>query len=310
MQPEDRAVIDLQLSIYSQQGQWDKIRLMLQRRELSLNPASAAGLTYAEALLRLDRPEHARAILSKALIAEPGNRYARMMLGEAQLATGDARSALATLRPLVEGVFVYPREFELAERAAIAAGDPLSAVLSARRKSGELSRRSTLIEQGFAATARSNWPSARAAWQQLQRLGDDAELLRRIADCASLSGAHTLAITSADKAAALQPEDAELLHLAGAGVSPPAWIRCERERCWKQRSNWPLPTRSVSPFPHRRLAIGDYAPGECLAFGRHFLSVGDGRDGGGGNRAGALCGFSGAAAIEDVGLVLVKRPNQ
>ena len=31
-----------------------------------------------------------------------------------------------------------------------------------------------------------------------------------------MSGAHTLAITSAVKAAALQPEDAELLHLAGA----------------------------------------------------------------------------------------------
>jgi tetratricopeptide (TPR) repeat protein len=216
VQPDDRAVIDLQLSVYSQQGQWDKIRLMLQRRELSLNPASAAGLTYAEALLRLDHPEHARAILSKALIIEPGNRYARMMLGEAQLATGDARSALTTLRPLVEGVFVYPREFELAERAAVAAGDPLSAVLSARRKSGELSRRSTLIEQGLAATARSNWPSALAAWQQLQSLGEDAELLRRIADCASLTGAHALAITSADKAAALKPGDAELLHLAGA----------------------------------------------------------------------------------------------
>ena len=55
---------------------------------------------------------------------------------------------------------------------------------------------------------------------------------------------------------------------------------------------------------------GRYAPGECLTFGRHFLSGGDGRDGGGGNRAGALCGFCGAAAIEVVGLVLVKRPNQ
>lgn len=216
VQPDDVAVIDLQLSIYAQQGQWDKIRLMLQRRELSLNPASAAGLTYAEALLRLDHPEHARAILSKALLIEPANRYARMMLGEAQLATGDARSALVTLRPLVGGVFVYPREVELAERAAAAAGDPLGAELRARRESGEFRRRSVLIEQGLAATARANWPAALEAWRQLQTLGEDAELLRRIADCASLSGAHTMAIASADKAMTLQPGDAELLHLAGA----------------------------------------------------------------------------------------------
>lgn len=216
VQPEDGAVIDLQLSIYSQQGQWDKIRLMLQRRELSLNPVSAAGLTYAEALLRLKHPEQARALLSKALIIAPDNRYARMMLAEAQLATGDAPAALATLRPLVDGVFVYPREFELAEQAAIAAGDPLAAALRAQRQSGEFKRRSALIERGLAATAQSDWAAALQAWQQLQRLGEDAELLRRIADCASLSGSHALAIASADKAAALQPGDAELLNLAGA----------------------------------------------------------------------------------------------
>lgn len=215
VQPGDPAVLDLQLSVYSQQGQWDKIRKILQSQEQTLSPTSAAGLTYAEALLRLDHPEQARALFSKAVIVEPGNRYARMMLGEAQLATGDARAALATLRPLAEGVFANPRELELAAKAATAAGDPLGAQLTARLQSAEFKRQGQLVGQGLAATAQGNWRAALQAWQGLQAYGEDAELLRRIAYSASMTGQHALAVSSADKALALRLGDGELLNLAG-----------------------------------------------------------------------------------------------
>lgn len=214
-QPEDPAVLDLQLSIYAQQGKWDLIRQLLQRRELLLDPASATGLIYAEALLRLGHSEHARAWLRKAVIIDPHNRYAHMMLAEAQLATGDPRAALRTLRPLIVGTFVYPREYELAEQAAQAARDPLAARLQADRASGARQQREELLRQGLAATAQADWAAALLAWQQLQVFGEDAELLRRIADCASMVGQHDLARTSADKALALQPLDAGLLYLAG-----------------------------------------------------------------------------------------------
>lgn len=215
IQPDDSSIVDLKLSIYSQQGKWALIRRMLQPRERMLDPASGTGMLYAEALLRLEHSEHARAILSQAVIKAPNNRYARMMLGEAQLATGDSRAALATLRPLVEGVFVYPRELELAERAATMQDDPLAGRLRADRESGAARQRTALIEQGLAATAVSDWSAALRIWRQLQGYGEDAELLRRIADSASMVGQHELACASADKALGYQPGNAELLHLAG-----------------------------------------------------------------------------------------------
>jgi Flp pilus assembly protein TadD len=53
-------------------------------------------------LLRLGRAEQARAIYAKALLLSPQNPFARLMLAEAQLATGDAATAYATVKPLAD----------------------------------------------------------------------------------------------------------------------------------------------------------------------------------------------------------------
>ncbi|MFX8945968.1 tetratricopeptide repeat protein, partial [Acinetobacter baumannii] len=77
-------------------------------------------------------PEQARAIFAQALLLSPQNPYSRLMLAEAQLATGDAATALRTIRPLSDSVLAGPREIDLALRAAQAAEDPSATALAAR----------------------------------------------------------------------------------------------------------------------------------------------------------------------------------
>jgi Tfp pilus assembly protein PilF len=95
-------------------------------------------MTYAEALLRLGHPEQARAMFAQALLLSPQNPYARLMLAEAQLAVGDAASALRTVRPLSDSVLAGPRELELALNAAKSAADPAAASIAARLQSPQL----------------------------------------------------------------------------------------------------------------------------------------------------------------------------
>lgn len=256
LQPGDQAISSLKLSIYAQQGNWDLIRQMLQPFERQLDPVSADGLLYAEALLRLHRPEQARALLQQAAIKAPHNRYARMMLGEAQLETGDARSALATLRPLVTGVFVYPREVELAERAALLQRDPLGLQLQKGRESGLFKQRQDVIALGLAATAARDWARALQIWQRLSSQGEDIELLRRIAESASMTGEHALARASADKALRLRPYDGELLNLAGR-------VRLTARADLEQATN--LLAQAAAGTPHSRQFRADLARSQWLA---------------------------------------------
>lgn len=214
--PGDAGVQQALLSVYSQQGKWDKIRDMLQRREDEMDPASAEGLSYAEALLRLGHPEQARAQFAQALLVQPQNRYIRMMLGESQLATGDAASAWETLRPLAQGLFVQPREIELAVKAGQAAGAEEADELQARVKSSAFQQQQAVLQAAIAADARGDWARALRLYQQLAGGSPaDAELLRRMALAASQAGQPALALASADKALALDPQNPELRYAAG-----------------------------------------------------------------------------------------------
>lgn len=214
--PGDAGVRQALLSVYSQQGKWEKIRDMLQRREDELDPASGEGLTYAEALLRLGHPEQARAQFAEALLVQPQNRYVRMMLGESQLATGDAASAWETLRPLAQGLFVQPREIELAIKAGQAAGAEEAGALQDRVQSPVFRQQQTVLQAAIAADARGDSAKALQLYQQLAAGGSvDAELLRRLAMAASQAGQPALALASADKALALDPQNPELRYAAG-----------------------------------------------------------------------------------------------
>lgn len=213
--PENPELFDLQVMLASEKGQWDKVREMLAPREAELSPISANGLAYAEALLRLGHSEQARAWFERAMLLSPNNPYSRLMAAEAQLATGDAAKAYATVKPLADSVLAGPRELELAERAARAAGDPAAEAIKARLQSAQLRQAQALAEAGHAALARRDWNAAIEAFGQLSELGTDGEVHKRLAFALSMAGRHDEAIVHADKALVLRPDNPDMLHIAG-----------------------------------------------------------------------------------------------
>ncbi len=211
--PDDVRVREWVVQVAQLKGDWATVRDRLAPYEASLDPRSADGLAYAEALLNLGQPEQARALFRRALAASPQNPYSRLMLAEAQLATGDARTALETVRPLAKAVAAGERELDLAERAARAAGSPEAAAF-AQRRSG-LAETQRLMRQGEDAAARGQWPAAVAAYTALTARGEDAEVLRRLAIAASRAGQHDLAIASADRAMTLDETNPDMQFAAG-----------------------------------------------------------------------------------------------
>ncbi|NLR38359.1 tetratricopeptide repeat protein [Novosphingobium sp. ERW19] len=213
--PDDPRVQDLQVQFASMKGEWEKVRSLLAKQERDLDPLSANGLSYAEAMLRTGHPEQARAMFQRALTRSPNNPFARIMLAEAQLATGDSLAAFGTVRPLADSQLAGPRELELAAKAAEAAGLVDAALLRARLRAAQAGQIKTLAAEGQAALAREDWSAAAEAYAQLAHSGDDAEVLKRLALALSHVGKGEEAIKAADKARALRPDDPDTLYMAG-----------------------------------------------------------------------------------------------
>lgn len=240
--PDDGRVKDLKVQFASMKGDWDKVRTMLARQERDLDPQSANGLSYAEAMLRTGHPEQARAMFQRALTRSPTNPYARVMLAEAQLAVGDARGAFATLQPLVASTMAGPRELELAAKAAESANLPEAAAIRTRSAAAHNGMVQKLSSQGQAAMVRQDWNAAVEAYAALSRMGDDAEVLKRLSLALSHSGKTSDAIRAADRARMIRPDDPDTLYVAGlvrarAGSDLPAAIELLRKASQAEPKN-------------------------------------------------------------------------
>ena len=212
--PANHEVVDLTVQLASEKGDWETVRKTLMGQESTLDPRSANGMSYAEALLRLGHPEQARAMFAQALLLSPQNPYARLMLAEAQLAVGDAAGALRTAQPLAESVLAGQREVDLALRAAKAANDPAAAGYAARMASAQFKVNAQLASAGQAALTRQDWKAALAAYGRIQGYENDAEVLRRMAAAAVRAGDADAALRHADRALELAPRNADMLHTA------------------------------------------------------------------------------------------------
>lgn len=212
--PSHPEVIDLTVLLASEKGDWETVRKTLVGQEATLDPRSANGMSYAEALLRLGHPEQARAMFAQALLLSPQNPYARLMLAEAQLAVGDARAALRTVQPLSDSVLAGERELDLAARAAKAANDPAAGAMLARLQSPAFKASRQLAGAGQAALVRQDWPAALAAFGQIPGHETDPEVLRRMALAALRSGQGDAALGYADRALELAPRNADNMHMA------------------------------------------------------------------------------------------------
>lgn len=212
--PNHPEVIDLTVQFASEKGDWETVRKTLVAQETTLDPRSANGMSYGEALLNLGHPEQARAIFAQALLLSPQNPYARIMLAQAQLAVGDGAGALRSVRPLSDSVLAGQRELDLAVRAARAARDPSEGALLARLQSPQLKVNEQLANAGQAAMLRQDWRAALATYGQIPGYDSDGEVLRRMATAALKSGDAEGAMRYADKALELAPRNPDMLHTA------------------------------------------------------------------------------------------------
>lgn len=241
--PAQPCVTEIRLSLLAQQGEWSKIRDILQDREAELDPASTLGMTYAEALLRLGRPEQARALFNRALLASPQNPYSRLMLAEAQLETGDGVDALDTIAPLANSVLAGERELQLALRAARSIDDPSATDYAARLEAGQWRKAQDVNAAGLAAVARQDWGAAINAWQQLDAPGSDPEIQRRLVFALSRASRHADAVARADRLLALQPDNPDAVYLAGlartaGGIEAAKGLTLLEKAVRQQPDNW------------------------------------------------------------------------
>ena len=213
--PDDARVKRWKIEIAQLKGNWETVRTTLGPGEATLDPASADGFAYGEALLRLGQPEQARALFSRAVSLSPQNPYARIMLAEAQLATGDARGAFETVRLLSAATDASDRVLELAERAARAASLPEAAAITARRTSPQEAENRRLAAQALAAFGKGDWAAAASGYAALSARGENPEVLRMLALATSQAGQHDAAIAAADRALALRPDNPDMSYTAG-----------------------------------------------------------------------------------------------
>lgn len=214
VEPGHPVIATIKLRLAAKRGKWRDVRGALQGREDRLDPQSAEGQLYAEALLRLGQPEQARTILGRTLVMQPGNRQARLLLGEALLAGGDAAGAFDTLAPLAEGLFVEPQELAMAEKAARAAGRPEADRWAAQLRSPEFRRRGEAASAAALAIQRGDWAAAAEAYRTLAPGTDDPVVLVNLAYATSKAGRAAEAVAIADRALALVPGDPQMLKTA------------------------------------------------------------------------------------------------
>lgn len=205
----------LKIQLLSEKGDWKAIRDELQGRESQLDPGSALSMSYGEALLHLGHAEQARLIFKRATLALPANPYARLMLGIAQIETGDNAGAWGTLKPLAMSPLARPEAIDAARQAAEALGRPEAAELAARLKPERLQAAQARIAAGQAAMAQQDWGKAIAIYQPLLAQGEDVEVLKRLAVASAHLGDTTQAQAYADKALALDPHNPDCLYVGG-----------------------------------------------------------------------------------------------
>lgn len=196
------------------QGKWDKVVAQLQPLESAITPESADGLLYAEALLRIGRPEQARAMLVRVLKLQPGNRHVRRLAAEAELVTGDPRRALVTLDPLLADRFPERTILELAAKAATEAGDTAAGDHAARLSAPDYLAFEGHAKTADAAAARADWKAVVASMKAMLALDNDVRGQAALAAASMRAGDLAGAIAAADAALAQAPDDPALLHLA------------------------------------------------------------------------------------------------
>lgn len=213
----DLKVVYLRARLASERKDWDGTRRILQQHEQAIRGNPSMQILYAQALLRLGLVEQARGRLVPLVQRYQSQRLARRLLGEAQLSGGDARAALATLKPIAERPDASPDELSLASKAARASGDNSADRYAARAKlpapewiGGELAKADGAMRNG-------NWAAAAESYQNIaeRSASPSALVLNNLAFTKSRLGQKDEALALALKALKIAPDNPSVMDTAG-----------------------------------------------------------------------------------------------
>ncbi len=215
--PDDRGVAFLDARIAAGQGEWQRVRKLLQPHEADLRDGTGLVAIYGESLVEIGQPAVALGVLEPELNRQPNSRPLRTLVARAQLAAGNSDDALATIRPLASRPDATPAELRLAARAAKEAGSD-SAVEFARRVDrpsaewigGELAKADQALRN-------EQWSVAEARYESIlsRTGGSNAMVLNNLAFAKDRQGKRDEALKLALEAARMEPDNASILDTAG-----------------------------------------------------------------------------------------------
>ena len=215
--PKDLTVTYLLARSASARKDWPRVRAVLQPVDAILPAGHPSRLLYAEALLRLGNPAQAVSQLGTILREQPRNRRVRMIAAEAQLATGDAAGALATIAVVADQADARPEELDLAAKIAKAADSSAAESYAARRSSPAAQALLADLSEGDAAIRARDWARAIRAYERVQAATDgrNAMVLNNMAHSQFMVGNAAKARDFAAKAIKQAPDNGSVLDTAG-----------------------------------------------------------------------------------------------
>lgn len=216
--PRDHTVVFLRAKAASDGKDWAGVRAAVQPEEASLPAMHPVRVLYGAALTQLGQPELAVAQIVPIVRAQPGNRLARRALAEAQLATGDARAAMATLGPAATAADARHEDLALMARAAAAARSPDAEAWRRRAAAPALPALASDLAAADAAIVRKDWAAAIAAYDRVMAsgAGENPLVLNNLAYAQMMVGNLPRARELAGKALRMAPDNASVLDTAGS----------------------------------------------------------------------------------------------
>jgi Flp pilus assembly protein TadD len=212
--PGDPDVTYLRARLAAEDGEWARVREMLQPLEASNQPG--VRLLYARSLVELDLHEQARGILNPMLRELPGSVVVRRLLASAMIGSGDPAGALAVLDPVVRRVEAGPEDLALFASAARAAGrtEELDAAL---RDIPPPERVAHLLAQADAAMREGKWRTAIDSYEGIRQWTGSSSvvILNNLAYARGQAGQTQQAIELAREAHRLAPRNASVTDTLG-----------------------------------------------------------------------------------------------
>ncbi|HKT86130.1 MAG TPA: tetratricopeptide repeat protein [Novosphingobium sp.] len=215
--PDDLALIYFDARLDALAGKWRKVREKLQAHEDGLAKHPQANALYAKALLELGQGEQARIRLASQLLREPGDRQARLLLGETTLRLGDSAGAIETLKPFAQMPGATGEELGLLAKAYRDAGNPAADAMAKKAREAVGSQLLSRLAGADKAIRSKDWQTAIHQYETILRQTDGRNVLvlNNLAFAYSQAGNPSKALDYAERALKLAPGNPSVMDTTG-----------------------------------------------------------------------------------------------